>query len=90
MFNLGGFLFGLVIAPRRVWRAFVRGRRCGNFYGAPADVTLRKTVGAARRELGLDRPAGPGNAGDALAFAGWVAVVLAPLLAAVVLAVSAA
>ncbi len=38
---------------------------------------LDRTVDAARRELGLDRAVGPANWRDALAFAGWVGVVVA-------------
>jgi hypothetical protein len=84
-FNLGGFLFGLVIAPRRTFAAFVRGRRCANFYGADPRRMLEHTVDAARRELGLDRDVGPATARDVLAFLGWVLVVVgayvvAPLL----------
>jgi len=75
-FNLGGFLFGLVIAPRRTFAAFVRGRRCSNFYGADPRRLLERTVDGARRELGLDLEMGPATAGDALAFLGWVLVVV--------------
>lgn len=70
MFNGGGFLFGLVIAPRRTFRAFVRARACTNFYGADAARVSALPVGAARRELGLDRPLPRATARDAFAFAG--------------------
>lgn len=76
-FNLGGFLFGLLLAPRRTFRAFVRGRRSTNFYGADRERTLQHTVAEARHALGLDRDPGPATWRDALAFAGWVAVVVA-------------
>jgi hypothetical protein len=75
MFNVGGFLFGLLLAPARTWRAFVRGRHGRNFYGAADAAVLQRTVAGARRELGLDRPLPPATAGDLVAFAGWVAVV---------------
>lgn len=71
MFNSGGFLFGLAIAPRRMFRAFVRGRRCRNFYGAEEQALAALTVGAARRQLGLDRPVPPGTRGDTVWFAAW-------------------
>jgi hypothetical protein len=77
MFNLGGFLFGLVLAPARTWRAFVRGRRCTNFYGQPADAVLQRTVAGARAELGLDRPPPAATAADRIAFARWAALVVA-------------
>jgi hypothetical protein len=72
MFNFGGFLFGLCIAPRRTFCAFVRARQCSNYYGRPIDDVLHKDVATARRELGLDRAAGPGTGRDALVFGGWV------------------
>ena len=75
-FNFGGFLFGLCLAPVRTWRAFVRGRRGTNFYGADRERVLQRTVEQARCLLGLDRAVGPATLGDALAFAGWVAVVV--------------
>jgi len=75
-FNLGGFLFGLVIAPCRTFAAFVRGRRCTNFYGADSRRVLERTVDAARRELGLDLEIGPATPRDKLAFLGWVVLVV--------------
>jgi hypothetical protein len=75
-FNFGGFLFGLLIAPRRTFRAFVRGRRGTNFYGAPRERTLQRTVAEARCLLGLDRDPGPATWRDARAFAGWIAIVV--------------
>jgi len=84
-FNFGGFLFGLVIAPARTFRAFVQGRRCTNFYGEERERMLARTVDAARSELGLDREPGPATFCDRLVFLGWVALVVgayvgAPLL----------
>jgi hypothetical protein len=66
-FNFGGFLFGLAIAPAATFRAYVRGRRCRNFYGEPVAA-----------ELGLDRPGPRGNARDVAGFVAWgAAIVLA-------------
>ena len=76
-FNFGGFLFGLLIAPRRTWRAFVRGRRGANFYGADRERTLQRTVAEARCLLGLDRAVGPATFTDGLAFLGWAVLVVA-------------
>jgi len=75
-FNFGGFLFGLVIAPRRMFRAFVRAARCSNFYGEEREAMLQRRVDAARRELGLDRAPGPATWRDRFAFAAWVAIVV--------------
>jgi len=52
--NLGAFLTGLVLAPRRVGRAFLRGRRSTNLYHLGIDAGWREeTVGELRRRLGL-------------------------------------
>lgn len=41
MINLGGLAVGLLLYPRRVWRAFRRGRRCQSLYdGRPIDDEL--------------------------------------------------
>lgn len=85
-FNFGGFLFGLGIAPRRTFRAFVRGRHGANLYGEPVAQVLGLRLGDARRALGLDRTPSA-TFGDVLAFAAWslvVVVVLVLLPAAVV------
>lgn len=89
LFNLGGFLFGLCIAPRRTWRGFVRGRHATNWYGHPIEAVLALPVDEARRRLGLDRPPPRATAADRLAFAGWAALVgvlAAPPLAAAIAA----
>ena len=45
---------GLLIAPRRTWRAFLRGRRSGNLYRSDyAESLLGRTVGELRAELRL-------------------------------------
>ena len=52
--NLGAALTGLVLAPRRVARAFARGRRCTNLYRLGIDGGWpEETVGELRKRLGL-------------------------------------
>jgi hypothetical protein len=46
--NLGGVTGGAVCAPRRTWRAFVRGRRSASLYGADLESLLDQTVAEAR------------------------------------------
>jgi hypothetical protein len=70
-----------LIAPRRVLRAFLRGRRSDNFYRAPLPLdpaVLEEDVDAVRARLRLDQPP-PRRAtvGDVLAFAGWYLASLA-------------
>jgi len=49
---------GLVIAPRRTYRAFMRGRVCQNLYrGNFEEALLEKEVGAMRSELNLNSSA---------------------------------
>ena len=54
LLNAGAMMIGLVIAPRRVLRAFARGRKTRNLYATPFDeALLERTVGEVRAELGL-------------------------------------
>jgi len=54
--NLGGMAGGLLIAPRRVFRAFVRGRRCESLYGRELAPLLDESVAALRAATGTDAP----------------------------------
>jgi hypothetical protein len=47
---------GIVLAPGRVFAAFVRGRRTTNLFGADLDSVLDRPLGAVRGMLGLNRP----------------------------------
>ena len=56
--NLGAALTGLLLAPRRVVRAFQRGRRCTNLYATGVDADWPEhTVSGLRRRLGLETSA---------------------------------
>ena len=55
--NLMAFPLGLLIAPRRTWRAFRRSRSHDNLYNESwQDAWLEETVGAMSLRLGLNRP----------------------------------
>jgi hypothetical protein len=87
--NLSAFGIGVVIAPRRVWRAFVRGRHSKSLYGrAFGDDLLALTVGDLRRQLAL-ADAAPATAGDVAAFVRflWISFMMAfvPLATVVIL-----
>jgi hypothetical protein len=70
--NLSALAIGLVIAPRAVFRAFVRGRRTRNLYRDDfGDPLLAAHVGPMRRRLGLDQDVARANAADRLAFVAW-------------------
>jgi hypothetical protein len=77
LLDLLGFACGLVVFPRSVYRAFMRGRRSANLYVTEWDETiLARRVGDLRRQLGLDgrdvRPAPE----DKAAFVLWSAASL--------------
>ncbi|WP_257451253.1 hypothetical protein [Archangium lipolyticum] len=84
--NLAGMGAGLFFMPRRVARAFQRGRHTGNLYRTEyGDVLLGKTVEELRRERGLEGPVPAPTTKDQLAFAGWsCAALLVSALAAMV------
>jgi ubiquinone biosynthesis protein Coq4 len=80
--NSFGFAGGLVIAPRRTYRAFVRGRHARTLYRTGwRDDLLDMTVGKLRTHLLLDRPAPRATWRDRLAFGAWVALFQIPALA---------
>lgn len=79
LLNLWALAIGLGIAPRAVWRAFLRGRRSRNLYREPwSDALLEPRVGELRERLGLREAAAarPARLADRAAFAGWSAAAL--------------
>jgi hypothetical protein len=57
--NMAAIPIGLVLSPRRLFRAWVRGRRSRNFYRGRTeidDALLARPVRNVRAELGLDVP----------------------------------
>lgn len=56
LLNTGGLLYGLITAPRDMFRAWVRGRHSDNLYGRTFDEELlAREVEGMRRELALDQ-----------------------------------
>ena len=79
--NFGGYAAGLLVAPRRTLRAFVRGRHSQNLYRRRYDdALLARTVGEMRRELGLDGAARASVADLLLAAIAWVVGITVGLL----------
>lgn len=70
--DLGMTFVGVFVAPKRTWKAFVRGRRGRSFYGESYEPLLGLNVGEARARLGTDRAAGPASMTDMALFAGSV------------------
>jgi hypothetical protein len=87
LFGFAGFAYGLVIAPRRTYRAFVRGRHSRPLYSDGwHDNLLDLTVAELEHRIATDPK--PASWRDRLAFAGWLAVLVAPVLAVAVAVVA--
>lgn len=72
--DLGAMSLGLFIAPKKTFRAFVRGRHSRNLYGRKFDDALLSTnVDELRRELGLSAPPETSTR-DVASFAAWSAL----------------
>ncbi|MBS1914037.1 MAG: hypothetical protein JST22_18765 [Bacteroidetes bacterium] len=71
--NLSAMGVGMAIAPRRTYRAFIRGRSSGNLYTVPFDdALLCATVGSLRARLGLDRSPAAIHPGSIASFIAWM------------------
>ncbi|MBA3394788.1 MAG: hypothetical protein H0T89_19230 [Deltaproteobacteria bacterium] len=85
--NATTFAAGLVIAPRRTYRAFIRGRHSRPLYWTGwSDDLVSLTVGELRTRIALPREAPSPTWRDRAAFAGWVGLVAMPGLGALTLA----
>ena len=73
LLNLGAFAVGMALFPRRLYRAFVRGRHAANLYreGFPETELRKKTVGWLRGRLLIDRADPEVSPRDKIAFAWW-------------------
>ena len=77
-FPVGGPALSSVDSDATASRAFVRGRHSTNLYGGEIDADLLAAdVGTLRSRLALDGAIPPASAGDKLAFARFIAKVLA-------------
>lgn len=84
--NLGGLGLGVLYAPAKMKRAFVRGRHTHNLYDREfTDELLGRQLGELRTELGLDEPEPEPTAEDTHAFRAYAAAGLAVVLAQIVL-----
>jgi hypothetical protein len=75
--NMGAFAMGMLLAPRRMFRAFVRGRRSTNLYHHYEHLDeslLDENVGGMRERLRLTEQQQPVTAGDHVAFWWWAAL----------------
>lgn len=69
----------MALFPKRLYRAFMRGRRCVNLYreGFPESDLATKSVGWLRHRCGIGRDESMASASDKLAFVFWSSVSIA-------------
>jgi len=81
LLNLSGFAAGLVINPKGVYKAFLRGRQSANLYHLPFnDELLSSRVGDLRQKLKLDEAIRPPLLLDNTAFVLWSLISVVTLL----------
>lgn len=66
--NLGGLVGGMLIAPRRTLRAFLRGRHSRSLYDADFEALLGASLGELRARTGVDDTTPKASFLDALLF----------------------
>jgi len=76
LLNLGAFTVGMVLFPRRLFHAFIRGRRCASLYrtGFPESELPRTTVGWLRERLEREHAPATATGRDRVAFGCWCVV----------------
>jgi hypothetical protein len=81
--NAGAFVIGLVLCPRRAFRAWLRGRRSGNLYRGEriwSEALLDETVDAQRARIGIGDETAASFA-DVASYVALASILLAPLVA---------
>jgi hypothetical protein len=78
MLNLGAFAVGMILFPKRLFTAFLRGRRSNNLYreGFPEARLGNFTVGWLRSRIGMVGGDQRANVADVMAFGFWCLVAL--------------
>ena len=66
--NLGGVFAGLLVAPRRTLRAFLRGRHSRSLYGEDLEALLDSKVAELQSRMGVDQPSPSLTPANALLF----------------------
>jgi hypothetical protein len=85
--NLGGMTAGLFFMPRKVFRAFVRGRRSQSLYGLELEPLLEQTVGETRAQMHVPEGGAKPTLADVALFA--LASVLGLVVGAITLVLAA-
>ena len=88
--NLGALAIGLVITPRKTYRAFIHGRHCANLYPSVfREDLLERHVGEMREELSIRSEAPSANDADRIMFILWSIIAVATYLAPFAIALAA-
>jgi len=90
LLNLGALAIGLVIAPRKTWRAFIRGRHSANLYPSIfREELLDRHVGDLRHELSIRSEVPRASVADRAMFIVWSIVAVIVTVAPYAIAVAA-
>jgi len=90
LINLWMFALGLVLRPRPMFRAFLRGRRASSVYKREDRATLRDmTVAELRADLSVPQQVPPARLSDRVLFVLWSVAALAATLTPLILLVAA-
>lgn len=74
--NTLGLLLGIFRSPRRILRAFVRGRSTQNVYGRDVESLLAQELDSLRDELGLNAATRTASLWELVVFFGYLSVAL--------------
>lgn len=72
--NILGLLLGIFQHPKRLFRAFVRGRSSCNLYGRDVEKLLERDVESLREELKLNESQRRGSLWDLILFCGYLSI----------------
>ncbi|MFI5263056.1 MAG: hypothetical protein ACHQM6_00915 [Candidatus Kapaibacterium sp.] len=89
LLNFGSITYGIFLFPKAVFKAFIRGRHCGNLYhGKDYERILDTSVGDMRNELHIGRRQPTARATDILVLIFWVLLALLYIAVAVFAGIS--
>ena len=80
LLNSSAIGFGLLLCPRRSYRAFLRGRHSRNLYREAYEPVLLEDIDALRKRLGLEQATPRATFLDVMAYLFWAAIGLAWML----------
>ncbi|MDP4229548.1 MAG: hypothetical protein Q8916_03985 [Bacteroidota bacterium] len=89
LLNLGSMTYGIVLYPKAVFKAFIRGRYSGNLYhGKVYEQVLESPIREMRNELHLDGSERSARISDVLLYVFWIFLILSVIAGELFLGVS--